>query len=120
MYNHEEYQKQWRESHKGYKTEWSRKHKGRYREKQKEYSLKKNHGITLEQYNELFINQNGCCKICNRHQSEFKRSLAVDHDHKTNKIRGLLCHHCNKGIGHFFENPSIMESAISYIKETSN
>jgi len=124
MYNHKEYQKEWRKSHKKYKKEWFQKNKERYkekyREKQKEYSLQKKYGITIEQYNEIFIKQNGCCKICNRHQSEFKRSLAVDHCHKTNKVRGLLCHHCNAAIGHLFEDVFIMEKAISYLKETMN
>ena len=120
MYNHKKYQKEWRESHKKYKKEWFQKNKGRYKQRARNDHLIKTYGITIEQYNELFIKQNGCCRICNRHQSEFKRSLAVDHDHKTNKIRGLLCHHCNRGLGDFFEDISIMESAITYIKETSN
>ncbi len=120
MYDHKKYQKEWREAHKGYQAEWTRTHKGRYKEKRKNYFLIKNYGISAEQYNEIFAKQNGRCKICNRHQSEFKRSLAVDHDHNTNKVRGLLCHHCNSAIGHFFENPQIMERAIIYVKETAN
>jgi hypothetical protein len=124
MYNHKEYQKQWRETHKEYKKTWFQKHKEKYKKKYKESQknsfLVKNYGISIEQYNELFLKQNGCCKICGRHQSEFKRSLAVDHCHDTKKIRGLLCHHCNQGIGAFFEDILIMERAINYIKESSN
>ena len=120
MYNHKEYQKKWRESHKSYKREWAQKNKGKYKEYLKSCNLQKNYGITTEEYNQLFIKQNGCCKICGKHQSEFQRSLAVDHCHNTKKVRGLLCHHCNSAIGHLFENVSIMENAISYIKENVN
>jgi len=119
MYNHKEYQKQWRETHKEYKKKWFQKHKGKYKESQKNSFLVKNYGISIEQYNELFLKQNGYCKICGRHQSEFKRRLAVDHCHQTKKIRGLLCHHCNQGIGAFFEDISIMKRAMSYLKETN-
>jgi hypothetical protein len=117
MYEHREYQKRWREAHKGYQTEWARKHKEEYKDKRRNYVLIKKYGITVEQYNQLFLEQEGRCKICNRHQSEFKRSLAVDHSHSTNKVRGLLCHHCNKALGHFFENVSTLENAILYLKE---
>lgn len=117
MYNHAEYQRQWRETHRGYQTEWARKNKGRYKESQRNYALVRNYGITTEQYNDLFAKQEGRCRICHRHQSEFKRRLAVDHSHTTNQVRGLLCHHCNKALGHFFEDVSIMENAILYLKE---
>jgi len=116
MYNYKEYQKQWRETHKEYRREWFKKHRGKYKERQKNYTLMRKYGISSDEYNNFFMSQNGCCKICNRHQSEFKRRLAVDHDHKTSKVRGLLCHHCNAAIGHFFENPRTMENAITYIK----
>ena len=61
--------------------------------------LKCEYGITLEDYNKLFDEQNGCCAICGKHQSEFKRPLSVDHDHNTGKVRGLLCTPCNNGLG---------------------
>lgn len=69
-------------------------------------------------YNILFAVQEGRCKICNKHQSEFKRKLAVDHDHKTNEVRGLLCNKCNTGIGLLKEDLEILKSAISYIKDS--
>lgn len=63
--------------------------------KARAYSLKRLYGITPEQYDELFEKQNGCCAVCGRHQREFKTRLAVDHDHATGEIRGLLCNFDN-------------------------
>jgi len=60
--------------------------------------LKKKYGITLQQYNEMLKGQNYSCAICNQHESNFKKKLAVDHDHKTNEVRGLLCFYCNKRV----------------------
>ena len=60
------------------------------------YNLKRKYGITVEQYNQMLKNQNHCCAVCDRHEDEFKIKLAVDHNHVTGEIRGLLCSHCNR------------------------
>lgn len=60
--------------------------------------LKRKYGITVEQYNEMLRNQNGTCKICNR-ACKTGKFLAVDHCHKTGKVRGLLCALCNTNLG---------------------
>lgn len=65
------------------------------KEKALVYRLKTRYGITLEQYQELFDKQEGRCALCSKHQSELKNRLAVDHCHKTQEIRSLLCQHCN-------------------------
>jgi len=57
----------------------------------------------LQFYTLLFNTQKGCCAICNRHESQLKLKLAVDHNHKTGIIRGLICHRCNIGLG-IYEN----------------
>lgn len=72
----------------------------------------KKYGLDLESYNNIFDKQQGACKICGD-----KINLCVDHDHKTGKIRGLLCNACNKGIGYMKDNPDILEKAILYLKE---
>lgn len=46
-------------------------------------------------------------------------SLVVDHDHKTGKIRGMLCNHCNRGLGHFRDDPLLLEFAAEYIRQTT-
>lgn len=82
----------------------------------KNANLKFNFGITIEDYEEMLINQNDCCKICKRHKSQFKRSLHVDHNHKTGKIRGILCVKCNTGLS-FIENTDFFHEALNYLKE---
>lgn len=51
------------------------------------------------------------CLICNSDEK-----LVVDHDHKTEKIRGMLCNHCNRGLGHFRDNQELLEKAKDYLK----
>lgn len=64
-------------------------------EKHRVYRLKTRYGITEEQYNLLFEKQEGKCAICQKHQSELKSRLVIDHDHSSKEIRALLCHYCN-------------------------
>jgi hypothetical protein len=73
------------------------------------------YGLTGSQYNTLFLFQQGFCKICGKHQNEFKHALAVDHCHKTNKVRGLLCGNCNTGIGQLKDDVRLLQSAIDYL-----
>jgi len=68
-------------------------------EHRKERVLKSRYGITTEQWQAMFDAQNGCCKICGRHQSLFKKALHVDHNHDTGEVRGLLCSKCNAVLG---------------------
>lgn len=75
--------------------------------------LKHSYGITLEQHKQMYIRQNGCCAICNM-PVEYSK-IHTDHDHKTDKVRGLLCHNCNAGIGMLKENINILRNAISYL-----
>jgi hypothetical protein len=80
--------------------------------------LAREHGITIEQYNWMLEAQGGMCAICGGAPKE-NRKLAVDHDHKTGRIRGLLCHKCNTSLGGFQDSPDILRSAIRYLKRTS-
>ena len=66
--------------------------------KRKNAMLKYEYGITLDDYNKMFNEQEGKCAICQRHQNELTRTLCVDHDHKTNKVRALLCVTCNTDV----------------------
>jgi outer membrane phospholipase A len=77
------------------------------------------YGISLNEYNQMLIQQNYSCAICNTHQNEMKRSLAVDHNHETGKNRKLLCNKCNTAIGLLKEDIQIITSMISYLKENA-
>lgn len=81
----------------------------------KDTYLRTNYRITLEDYNFLLEKQNEKCKICNN-ECPTGKSLAVDHNHETRKVRGLLCKNCNIGLGMFFDNIDFLESAVVYLK----
>lgn len=78
-------------------------------------NLKRYYGLTIEDYNRMFLEQQGCCKICGVHQSGFERRLDVDHDHQTKKIRGLLCIRCNRGIGLLQDSIEVVQRALDYL-----
>lgn len=69
----------------------------------------------LEQFNLMLVEQDYKCKICKKHQSEFKKGLVVDHCHSTKKVRGLLCQNCNAMIGMAKEEPVVLFDAIHYV-----
>jgi hypothetical protein len=84
----------------------------------RDFNLKQ-YGLDFTQYTEMFNNQKGCCKICNKHLSEVdkgkKKSLCVDHCHDTKIVRGLLCDKCNRGLGLFNDNIEMLKKAIDYL-----
>ena len=84
-------------------------------DKGKNKRLREKYGISLEDYNKMFANQNGCCAICGRHQSQLPQPLFVDHNHSTEKVRGLLCCRCNHLLGNSLDNPEILLIAIEYL-----
>jgi len=76
-------------------------------------------GITEEIYNSMLEKQNFCCAICFKPQSELKRRLCVDHCHRTNTVRGLLCSKCNQAIGLLDDKVSNLLTAIDYLKKST-
>lgn len=81
----------------------------------REKRLKNVYNLTKEQYSRLHSEQGGKCAICGIPETELKKNLCVDHDHKTGKIRGLLCTLCNQGLGSFKDNQSNVENALYYL-----
>jgi hypothetical protein len=73
--------------------------------------LLKRYGISLEEYGQMLKVQDGRCKICNK-----EKVLHVDHCHASNKIRGLLCQHCNNGLGCFKDDPILIDRALEYLR----
>lgn len=69
----------------------------------------------LEKYKSILTSQHGKCAICKKHSSFLSKKLCVDHDHKTLRVRGLLCDPCNRLLGWMNDDTSIFESAISYL-----
>ena len=86
----------------------------RNRNRRQQISL---YGLTVEQYDAMLMEQNYVCAICNKSEKSSTRGvLFIDHDHKTGKVRGLLCDTCNRGLGYFYDNKSFLHNAIEYLK----
>jgi hypothetical protein len=102
-----------------YQQEYRKKNGYPKRDKLTEWSgyLKWRWKMTSDDYLVMVNRQKGKCAICKCHYSTFKKRLAIDHDHKTGKIRGLLCHHCNSALGNFRDRICILVSAIKYLEE---
>jgi hypothetical protein len=99
-----------RERNAMYQRIWRQKNPDRA----KSYDLKRHFGITLEQYGDMLVEQGHACAICNK--PDRWRSLAVDHCHKSGKVRGLLCGWCNTALGKFEDDPDRLTAAISYLE----
>lgn len=112
-----------------FKTKEGRKaYQRTYREKtpliQKARALRDSFNLSFDDYLQMFNAQNGVCAICNQpetHRRQGKlKTLAVDHNHKTGAIRGLLCSDCNTGIGKLKDDPKVLRSAIQYLERQVN
>jgi hypothetical protein len=93
-------------------SEYDRKQYRRYR---RAHYLISKFGITEDQYETMIIAQDGHCATCPQIDLPEQR-LAVDHNHKTGKIRALLCDKCNRGIGYFDENPTHLRAMADYLE----
>lgn len=103
-------QKAWREKHPEKKYAYNR---GSY--------LKATYDVTLEQYAQMALEQNGVCAICHqpetlRHQNGVVRALSVDHDRATSEVRALLCAACNTLLGGARDSVVILLAAVAYLK----
>jgi len=78
-------------------------------------NIKTAYGITQDEYEKMLKAQNGVCAICGGLSYIKNRPLMVDHDHKTDKVRDLLCSHCNLILGHCKDAKVILERAIDYL-----
>lgn len=78
------------------------------------YYIKHKYGLTASEYAAMVARQGGHCASCGGDPDS--RGLAIDHDHKTGKVRELLCHPCNHGIGQFRDDPERMRLAAAYIE----
>lgn len=110
------YQKAWRANPKNKARIKSsiKRYRMRSPDVQKNGHLKRKYGITISVYKELFQNQGGLCAICKK--PENNKDLAVDHCHKTKKVRGLLCFKCNASLGKFEDSIELLQNAISYLE----
>lgn len=111
---------------------WATSNKEKYKLLKKKYRLKakaknrnmdrirnlKVYGLTIAMYDQMFARQNGLCAICGKPELTRGRSnLSVDHNHKTKKVRELLCQKCNHAIGLLGEDKALLQKAIDYLNK---
>ena len=77
------------------------------------------YGISIAIKEKMLEEQGGCCPICGTNKPG-KKGWATDHDHISKKIRGILCQHCNQGLGNFLDNKTYLLNAVAYIAKYSN
>jgi len=99
-----------REMRRGARAKWNEGNHG--------YFLDYRYGITIEDYNRMLSEQNGACAICGTDKPGGKAKVwSVDHCHSTNRVRGLLCHRCNMGLGYFKDDLDRLRNAIAYLSK---
>jgi len=106
---HKKYHAEHHEEHCAY----NKKHYAEHREEARAIALMRNYGITIEEYDNMFAAQNGICAICGKPQNG--KRLFVDHNHETDKVRGLLCQNCNIALGHMGDDAQLLIKAIDYL-----
>lgn len=113
--------KAWREKSREAIKARSKKWNELNREKCRLDKVQKKFGLSADDYKALVAKQNGVCAVCQRPEvardgrSGRVKELAVDHDHETGKVRGLLCSSCNRAIGHLNEDPKLLLAAANYL-----
>ena len=78
--------------------------------------LVRHYDMSLKDYEAMFDAQNGKCAVCGKRSL---KTLAVDHDHETGKVRALLCFKCNTGLGQFGDDSSQLLEAAAYLEKHS-
>lgn len=89
-----------------------------FRPEQRATVLKRKYNLTPDEYDALLEAQGGGCAICGRAAGMVR--LAVDHDHQTGKIRGLLCAACNQGLGLFMDSSDHLQRAVEYLRRSQS
>lgn len=80
--------------------------------------IRRQYGISMQEFEELLEFQNGGCAICNKPIDSLRRRMNIDHCHDTNVVRGLLCSGCNTGLGHLGDNIEGLLKAVAYLENT--
>lgn len=119
--NRKKYHKKWYKENKERLIVGGRKYRAGHKENCKKRELRRGYGLTLTDYNKKFIEQDGVCAICKMPETHIIKGkltmLSIDHDHKTNKVRGLLCRKCNCAIGLLGEDVTRILNSARYLKE---
>ena len=106
---------QWYASNKERRHTYNKRFHAKHRDKRRRYRLLKRTGIVADVDYDAMLNEQGdVCAICKR-TDRYGRCLALDHDHKTKEVRGLLCTDCNVALGKFHDDPILLKRAAEYL-----
>jgi hypothetical protein len=83
-----------------------------FKDQHKRYTLRSRYDLSHEEFERMFSDQGGRCKICRR-----EARLCVDHCHESGKVRGLLCSGCNRGLGFFRDDSKALSNAVQYLAD---
>lgn len=100
--------------------EWAAANPERARYHSRKKLFKSKYGITVEEHEAMFAAQGFSCASCGSPEPNSKKGWSTDHCHKTGVIRGILCHHCNVGIGHAKDNIGVLNMWIAYLERAQN
>ncbi len=89
--------------------------RARNKQKQREYHLRHEYGLEAAEYDALAAAQGNRCAICRKDSPGRRKYWCVDHDHETGSVRGLLCGHCNSGIGLLGDTADGVRAALVYL-----
>lgn len=111
----------WRTDNREHYRQWQKEYGRRNKRKFKDYNLRRNYGITIEQFDELLKEQGGKCACCRSEHGDSRRtSLHVDHCHITGDVRGLLCSECNLIIGRMRDSVGVAMDFAGYLHCTAS
>ncbi len=86
---------------------------------QRLYGQVRRHGLTVKEFRAMLARQANLCAICGGPWRGWNgRTAHIDHDHKTGRVRGLLCSPCNTAIGRFGDDPALLRRAADYLEQT--
>jgi len=97
-------------------TEYAKANRDKACATQRKSKLKRNWGMTLDQFDSLLRAQGGGCAICGSKEPGGTGRFHVDHCHATGSVRGLLCTRCNTGLGQFRDRPDLLRQAANYVE----
>jgi hypothetical protein len=108
---------EWRRNNLAHCAANQKRHRQAKPERFADYARKQNYGLPPGEFDRLLEAQQGKCAICRAQRPGGKGRFHVDHCHNTKRIRGLLCHRCNLGIGQLNHDPAVLRAAIRYLTE---
>ena len=107
----------WRAKNKDTYNRKMREYQAEHKDNRRDCDYKRTYGITLEDFNTRLREQGNVCAICKKANKSTKRHFAVDHNHKTGEIRGILCYGCNRAL-HILDSEELLIAAIEYLNKS--